>query len=104
MSCSCNCCQKHNEHHHHHHVVNQQMMKKRLIRLCIASGLFLLLFIVDKIVELADVDLGIPNWILPFVLYFLLLQEPCHLTFVVENCWHLSGQAYYPWTALTLSP
>lgn len=70
MSCSCNCCQKHNEHHHHHHIVNQQMMKKRLIRLCIASGLFLLLFIVDKIVELADVDLGIPNWILPFVLYF----------------------------------
>lgn len=70
MSCSCNCCQNHNEHHHHHHIVNQQMMKKRLIRLCIASGLFLLLFIVDKIVELADVDLGIPNWILPFVLYF----------------------------------
>ncbi len=70
MSCSCNCCQNHNEHHHHHHIANQQMMKRRLIQLCIASGLFLLLFIVDKIVELADIDLGIPNWILPFVLYF----------------------------------
>ena len=67
----CSCCQCHNEHHHHHHMAdNKKKLKKRLIRLCIAAGLFAFVFAADKIFDLASVNTGLPGWILPFVCFF----------------------------------
>lgn len=72
MGCS-GCNHDHGEHHHHHHehhAENEKKLKKRFLRLCIAIGLFLIVFILDKTVELAEVNTGLPCWVLPFVLYF----------------------------------
>ena len=58
-------------HHHHHGADDDGSMKKRFIRICAATGLFIIVFVLDKIFELASVNPGPSNWVLPFVCYFI---------------------------------
>lgn len=91
MSCSCcdnkNCMNNHDhnghehhdhhEHHEHHGHDHEHIhfeggaSKKQLVKICIATGLFIVVFVLDKIFELASINPGSANWVLPFVCYFI---------------------------------
>ena len=87
MGCSCcsnkdNCAYHHDEdcghghdHHGHNHEHNhgageEKDLKKRFIKICITLGLFIIVFVADKIFELASINPGPANWVLPFVCFF----------------------------------
>ncbi len=85
MSCNCcdnkNCIHNHTEEEHGHHGHNHHdhehlhfeggANKKQLVKICIATGLFIVVFVLDKIFDLASINPGPANWVLPFVCYFI---------------------------------
>ena len=87
MGCSCcsnkdNCAYHHDEdcghghdhhghsHEHNHGAGEEKDLKKRFIKICITLGLFIIVFVADKIFELASINPGPANWVLPFVCFF----------------------------------
>ncbi len=84
MSCNCcdnkNCIHNHSEeehdhrgHHHDHEHLHFEggASKKQLVKICIATGLFIVVFVLDKIFDLASINPGPANWVLPFVCYLI---------------------------------